>query len=98
MTAIVAILLIVCVIAFEMFFLYDFMRDHDEIPTSMYYRKIARLQKEIERLTEQRKQLNPIKDGYFDKVQSIEYKIKLKKKEIKRVKVHIRIEDDAHKY
>lgn len=97
MTLAIAIVVIACLGAFEMLVLYDFMNDCDKIPTSMYYKKIARLQKEIEKLTEKRQKLK-IETGYFDKVEIIEKQIKAKKKEIRRVKIHIKIEDDAHKY
>lgn len=90
------ILLLLC-LAMEISLSYEIFRDGNEIPTSLYYQKISRLQKEIEHLTEKKKKLK-IEAGYFDKIQVIEKQIKAKKKEIKRVKLHIRIEDDSNKY
>ena len=97
-SAIIGVILILICVAIEFVFLYEFFKDSDNIPTSLYYKKISRLQKEIENLTERKKLLNPLKDGYDDKFVNIEQHIRLKKKEIKRVKIHIKIEDDSNKY
>lgn len=96
-SAIIGVILILICVAIEFVFLYEFFKDSDNIPTSLYYKKISRLQKEIEKLTEKKEKLK-IEAGYFDKLAVIEKEIKAKKKEIKRVKVHIKIEDDSHKY
>ena len=97
MQVIGVILILIClVLAFNI--TYCFINENENIPTSLYYKKIARLQRDIEWLTERKKLLNPLKDGYAEKFVKIEKRIKAKKKEIKRVKVHIKIEDDAHKY
>ena len=97
MNTISVIVILVCyAIVFAL--IYEILKDRGNIPTSLYYEKISRLQKEIEKLTERKKLLNPLKDGYDDKFANIEQRIKAKKKEIKRVKVHIKIEDDSNKY
>lgn len=96
--AILGVLILILITLTGAYIGLQLIKEHEEIPTSVYYKKIARLQKEIEILTERKKLLNPLKDGYDDKFVNIEQHIRSKKKEIKRVKVHIKIEDDSHKY
>ena len=116
---VVSIILILIYFVLHCSIMYELLKNYNDIPTSLYYQKISRLQKEIEKLTEKKQSLifecqtfNPnkfnsitqwnkakhyMKNSHF-KLENIEKVIKAKKKEIKRVKIHIRIEDDSNKY
>ncbi|MGN1222342.1 MAG: hypothetical protein ACI4TT_03815 [Christensenellales bacterium] len=80
---IVSIILLIILFAIDSYFVYEVMKDQEEIPTSLYYKKLSKLQRDIEKLAEKRKLLNPTKDGFYDKLENIEKEIKSKKKEIK---------------
>lgn len=70
---------------------------YDKIPTSLYYKKIERLQYEIEQLQNKKCNLKKHRSGYIDKLKQLDIQIKNKEEEIKHCKVHIKLEDGFNK-